>query len=203
MLVPLALPSQSLAQGRVDPTGQTLRNQQEQIQELNRMLQVQANQKQIERLQERLLEDQNQNQQPQVVVVQPERRGPTTGEVLLGVAGIALSNGYVDCGPRGNCAYGFGNGYRGGYGGYRGYGRVCSWGSGYQGCYHRKVEIPNEISEDAERLIELQRVQRELNQIIPVPRQMDQTERFLRDLRLDCSHWTGDGCAAGYNGIRW
>ena len=206
-LVPLLLPLPSEAQGRVDPTGQTLRSQQEQIQELNRQLQVQTNQREIERLQNQLSGNQNQNQQPQVVVVE-QNRGPSDGAVILGgLLNGVLSNGYVDCGPRGNCAYGFGRGgYGYGGGGYYANDRRCSWGSGYQGCYQRK---PNSLSISAPPPISasgfresLRETEAGLNNVIPPQKPVNEAERILGNVNVDCGHWDGS-CSAGYAGFHW
>jgi len=203
VLVPLALPLPSLASHyENDLTGQTLRNQREQINELNRQLQVQTNQREIERLQNQLSGNQNQNQnQPPVVVV--EQRQPNVGTVLLGtVLGAALNNGYVNCGPHGNCSYGYGGygGYRGGYG----YGRTCSWGSGYRGCVHRKQQLtvnppPISASGMAEQIRE---TEAGLNRLLPEEKELSQLEEVFNNTYVDCEHWDGS-CSAGYRGLEW
>ena len=86
------------------PTRRLLRSQDAQIQELNLQLQAQRNQERIERMEERLL--QGSQRQPEVVVIQQERKGPSIPGVILGAA---LSGGYVNCGYGGSCGFGYGN----------------------------------------------------------------------------------------------
>ena len=100
------------------------------------MLQVQANQRQIESLQNQL--NPQPPQQPPVVVVEKERPNNGLAVVTGMVLGAALTNSSLSC-YNGRCAYGYNAPYYGGYygGGYY-YPRrrpSCSWGTGYRGCY--------------------------------------------------------------------
>lgn len=99
-LISLALVSLATPALAESPTERLLRRQQAEIQELRLQQQVQANQREIERIRRDLAGP----QRPQVVVVERERRGPSLPGVLLGAA---LSNGYVDC-YRGECNAGYG-----------------------------------------------------------------------------------------------
>ena len=99
------------------------------------MLQVQANQRQIESLQNQL--NPQPPQQPPVVVVEKERPNNGLGVVTGMVLGSVLTNSSLRC-YNGRCAYGYNAPYYGGYygGGYYPRRRPsCSWGTGYRGCY--------------------------------------------------------------------
>ncbi len=91
-LIPLA-PVATLAQEQepYDYTGATLRQQQYQIYELNRRLQVQGNQREIQMLQDRVA---NGGQQPQPVVVEQRINPlvPILGAAILGGAIIYGAN---------------------------------------------------------------------------------------------------------------
>ena len=86
------------------PTERILEIQRDQIQELNLQLQVQRNQEQIERMQDQIVR--GNRRQPEVVVIQQERRGPSIPGVILGAA---LSNGYLSCGGNRSCDFGYGS----------------------------------------------------------------------------------------------
>ena len=177
---------------------QTLSNQREQIQELNQQLRIQANQRQIERLQQQVINgygaqpNQNQNQQPPVVVV--EQKQPSGIGVLLGtVVGAALSNGYVNCGPNGNCGYGYGGGgYRGGY--YGNPGR-CAVRTGYRGC---NWKLPVTTTDE----IDIKSLQQQINSIPRPQEPVNDLERYLGNVNFNCGN-SYAGCAAGYRGIMW
>lgn len=85
-LVPLSAVAQE--QRRADYTGATLQQQQYEIYELNRRLQVQANQREIERLQERVANG-GITPQPQPVIVE-QRVNP-----LVPLIGAALVSGAI------------------------------------------------------------------------------------------------------------
>ena len=89
-LTPVATLAQG--QGSYDYTGDTLRDQQSQINELNRRIQVQGNQREIERLQDRIA---NGGQQPQVIVEQ--RTNP-----ILPILGAAILGGAIIYGANQN-----------------------------------------------------------------------------------------------------
>lgn len=89
-LVPLSAVAQE--QRRADYTGATIQQQQYEIYELNRRLQVQANQREIERLQERVANG-GITPQPQPVIVEQRVNPlvPLIGAALIG--GAIIYNG--------------------------------------------------------------------------------------------------------------
>lgn len=138
LLLLTLLPSPSLAQNAID---QTLKSQREQMEELIKLQQIQRNQRQIERMQDQLIQNENPQPQPQpkpeVVVVEQkvERNQPSGLGVVLGtVIGATLTNSSLNC-YGGRCSYGYNSpSYYGG--GYYYPRRLpsCSWGTGYLGC---------------------------------------------------------------------
>ena len=189
LLVGTTLPV-SASQLNQSPTERLLENQQAQMEELQLQMQAQRNQEQIERMQEQLL-GQNQNQQPPVVVV--EQKPPSTAGIVLGtLLGAALNNGYVNCGPNGNCGYGYGGG------GHRYYGDPgrCAYRTGYDRC---NWKLP---TNDSEQMPDFSAVEREINNINQPPKPTNDLERYLGNANITCVN-SYVGCTAGYTGIRW
>jgi len=124
---------------RADAIQQTLNQQQKQIQDLNRMLQVQANQRQIESLQQQLNPKPARLPEPppNVVVVEKERPSNGVGVAAGLILGTVLTNSSLNC-YGGRCSYGYNAPYyRRPYYPRPYYRRPlpgCSWGTGYLGC---------------------------------------------------------------------
>ena len=216
----LGLSSLSLLLGSVSPAlanpynDAVLHQQRQEMRNLQEQLQIQRNQERIAEMQDEVSRGSRRNPAPVVVVQQqPERSQPSTIGVVLGaVLGSALSNGYVNCGPHGNCSYGYngggyGYGYRGGYGyGYRGGYRYnpgrCAYRTGYQGCHYKTplstsnppLGTPNQQS--------FRETERYLNNVMPDPKPVNDLDRYLGNANINCGN-SYSGCAVTYPGFSW